>query len=168
MISKIYKPIDGLNEWIGKNISWLNLCLVLLICLDVAFRYAFNFSKKWIIELEWHMFALVFILAAAYTFKHDHHIRVDLFYQNFSKRTQHLINMLGILLFLLPWCIVIIYTSFDYAMNSFSYREGSPDPGGLPARYIIKFCITIGFGLLFLQGVSELLKAFIGFKNATE
>jgi len=152
---------DSLTEWVGKQVSWLNLFLVILICLDVIFRYAFNFSKKYIIELEWHLFALVFILAAAYTFKHDRHIRVDLFYQNFTPVTQKWVNTIGSIIFLIPWCIVVIYTSYHYALNSFSYREGSPDPGGLPARYVIKFMITAGFILLLFQTLSYIIKQWI-------
>jgi TRAP-type mannitol/chloroaromatic compound transport system permease small subunit len=165
LIVTFIKIVDNLTEWVGKYVSWLNLLLVLLICLDVTFRYAFNFSKKYIIELEWHLFALVFLLAAANTFKHDRHIRVDLFYQNFSPALKKWVNILGSILFLIPWCLVVIYTSSHYALNSFSYHEGSPDPGGLPARYIIKFMISIGFSLLFLQTISYVLKQFFNYQE---
>lgn len=160
-IKLLIQYTDQFSEWVGKSVSWLNVALILLICLDVIFRYVFNFSKKYIIELEWHLFALVFLLASAYTFKNDRHIRVDLFYQNFKPKAKKWVNIIGSFLFLIPWCIVVMYTSYHYAFNSFSYREGSPDPGGLPARYVIKFMITVGFSLLFLQAVSFILKQFI-------
>ena len=152
------KVVNVIIEKIGKAISWLNVALVLLICLDVLFRYFFSFSKNWILELEWHMFALVFLLGSAYALQEDKHVRVDVFYQNFSKKTKAIINLLGTLLFLLPWCYLVITTSYKFANNSWYIREGSNQPGGLPARYIIKSMIVVGFVLLALQGVSLVVK----------
>lgn len=109
-------------------------------------------------ELEWHIFAVIFLLAAGYTFKHDQHVRVDLFYQNYSDRGKAIVNILGTLLLLIPWCIMVILTSWRYAKTSFDYLERSVDPGGLPARYIIKFMITLGFVLLLYQAVVHLIE----------
>ncbi|WP_235299018.1 TRAP transporter small permease subunit [Portibacter marinus] len=140
---------------IGSWISWLNVALVLLICLDVILRYVLNVTEKWVIELEWHIFAAVFLLGASYTFKHDKHVRVDLFYQKFSEERKMWIDLIGNILFLIPWCIVVIYASVKYANVSFSYLEGSPDPNGLPARYVIKYIIALGFVLLLIQAVID-------------
>ena len=138
---------------------WLTTILVVLIFVDVVLRYIIASTKTWVIDLEWQLFALIFLLGAAYALKEDQHVRVDLFYTKWTKRRKAWINLLGTLIFLIPWCLLIIYTSFQYAENSFAFREGSPDPGGLPARYIIKFAITLGFGLLLLQAVALALKS---------
>lgn len=158
-ISHIIKGINQLNEWIGKGVSWLTAVLVVLVCFDVIIRYVFSDTQAWIMELEWHLFALVFLLGAGYAFKNDRHVRVDLFYANFSPKDKAWVNFIGALLFLLPWTIVAIYFSYEYANISFLIGERSPDPGGLPARYIIKYAVTVGFVLLFLQGLSSLLES---------
>jgi TRAP-type mannitol/chloroaromatic compound transport system permease small subunit len=140
---------------IGTWISWLNIVLILLICVDVLLRYFFNSTEKWIIELEWHLFALIFLIGASYTFQQDKHVRVDLFYQNFSEKRKLWINIMGNILFLIPWCLIVIYASFKYANVSLSYFEGSPDPNGLPARFMIKYVITLGFTLLLIQALLD-------------
>jgi TRAP-type mannitol/chloroaromatic compound transport system permease small subunit len=151
--------INQLNEHVGRAVAWLTAALVLLICYDVFSRYALSHTAAWTMELEWHLFALIFLLGAGYAFRHDRHVRVDLFYANFSAREQALVNLLGGLLFLLPLCLVLLYASWHYAWMSFLIREGSPDPGGLPARYLIKFSIVLAIGLLFLQGLASVIDA---------
>lgn len=159
------KAIDNLIAFVGKSVSWLNLVLIVVICLDVLFRYTFSFSKNWIIELEWHLFALVFLLGSAYALQADKHVRVDVFYQNFSERTKTIVNLLGTLIFLLPWCYLVITSAYKFAINSWYIKEGSNQPGGLPARYVIKGMVVIGFLLLAMQGVSLLVKYITNFKS---
>jgi len=159
--------IDKFIERVGKTVSWLNVLLIGLICLDVLFRYFFSFSKNWIIELEWHMFAMIFLLGSAYALQEDKHVRVDVFYQRFSKKTQSIINLVGTLIFLIPWCYLVIITSYKFAINSWYIREGSAQPGGLPARYVIKGMIVIGFILLALQGFSLIVKHLKELKTGT-
>lgn len=154
VLKNISYAIGQLNEWVGKSTAWLTTLLVIVICTDVTLRYVFNNTKAWIIELEWHLFALIFLLGAGYALKHDRHVRVDVFYAKFSKRNKAWINLLGSVLFLIPWCLLIVYVSYDYAYEAWRTNEGSPNPGGLPARYIVKFGITVGMFLLMLQGVA--------------
>ncbi|MCE2789692.1 MAG: TRAP transporter small permease subunit [Saprospiraceae bacterium] len=145
-----------LEQWIrktGEYSSWLNLGLVLLICLDVLQRYLMNVTYNWVLDAEWHIFGLVFLLGSAFTFSEDKHVRVDVFYQSFSPRKQALVNLLGSVFLLLPWCLVAVKTCWNYAINSYYIREGSPSPGGLPALYVIKFCIVFCFVLLLLQSL---------------
>jgi TRAP-type mannitol/chloroaromatic compound transport system permease small subunit len=130
-----------------------------LVLVDVLYRRLLSDTQTWIMELEWHIFALLFLFAAGYAFHHDRHVRVDLFYAKFSTRDKALVNLVGGLLFLLPWSAVMIFTSFVYGLDALAIGERSPDPGGLPARYLIKFAITGGFVLLFLQGISSVLGA---------
>ncbi len=140
-------------ERIGKMVSWLSLVLVILIVLDVAMRYLFSTSKNWVIEMEWHIFSLLFLLGSAFAFRHDKHVRVDVFYQKFSAKTQNIIDLLGHIFFLIPWTILVLVTGYKFALNSWYIREGSSQPGGLPARYFIKGMIVIGFFLILIQGL---------------
>lgn len=148
----IVKAIEFAINWIGEKSSYINLILVVIICVDVFMRYVLNTTETWVIELEWHLFSLIFLLGASYTLQEDQHVRVDLWYADRSFKTKAWINLSGTLLFLIPWCLILIDSSFNYANNSWIMKEGSPNPGGLPARYIIKYCMTFGFVLLLLQG----------------
>ncbi|MDX1666225.1 MAG: TRAP transporter small permease subunit [Saprospiraceae bacterium] len=171
ILDRISGRIDAINEWVGRTVSWLNTALVLLVCFDVITRYFFSETQAWIMELEWHFFALIFLLGAGYALKHDRHVRVDLFYANFSPRDKALVNFVGGLLFLIPWCGLLIYFSLSYANVSFAIGETSPDPGGLPARYVIKYAIALGMLLLFLQALAEVINAYLvlrGYKSGNE
>lgn len=160
--------IDQINEWVGRAVSWLTTILVVLVCFDVITRYFFSDTAAWIMELEWHLFALIFLFGAGYAFKHDKHVRVDLFYAKFSPKDRALVNIIGTLLFLIPWCLLVIYWSYEYALISYNVGETSPDPGGLPARYVIKFCVSIGMIFLLLQGVSVLFKNLLIYRKSDQ
>ena len=149
--------IQQLVKWIGEKSAWLNLVLIFLICLDVLQRYLFNQTFNWLIELEWHFFGLLFLLGSAYTLQQDKHVRVDVFYSGFSESKKAAVDLVCTVLLLIPWCIVGIMTCYKYASNSFYIREGSPNPGGLPAIYIIKFCIVLCFFLILLQAISMIV-----------
>ncbi|MBE0438698.1 MAG: TRAP transporter small permease subunit [Gammaproteobacteria bacterium] len=156
----IIKNIDRINEWAGKLASWFVLALVFLICYDVMMRYVFQQGSIALQELEWHLFALIFLLGSAYTLKHDQHVRVDiLFKSRFVSTTQRAwINLIGTLFLLIPFCILILVTAWPFVENAFYYNEGSPDPGGLPYRFILKGSILVAFSLLILQGIAELIR----------
>ncbi len=155
------KNINSLNEWIGRKVAWLTTLLVVLVCVDVTVRYIFSDTAAWIMELEWHLFSLIFLLGAGYSLKHDRHVRVDLFYTRFSKKNKALTNLVGTLAFLLPWCFIILFFSFQYGLESVHLKEGSPDPGGLPARYLIKLAIPAGIFLLLLQGLATVADSIL-------
>ena len=159
MIQNIINNIDRFTRWIGQGIAWLTTILVIVIFIDVIVRYFFNASQAWITEFEWHLFALVFLLGAAYTFQDDAHVRVDLFYAKFSAKRKAGINIVGILLFLIPWCLVVLRAANKYAFNSYKIGEASPDPAGLPLRWIIKYAIVAGFLLLLFQAISVMLRS---------
>jgi len=164
-LSRASQLIDQINEWVGRAVSWLTTILVVLVCFDVITRYFFSNTAAWIMELEWHLFALIFLFGAGYAFKHDKHVRVDLFYAKLSPKDQALVNIIGSFLFLIPWCLLIIYWSYEYALISYNIGETSPDPGGLPARYMIKFCVSIGMVFLLFQGISVLFKNILIYRN---
>lgn len=160
-LQTLSRAIDRLNETVGRGVAWLTTALVLVISFDVAARYLFNTSSAGVVELEWHLFSFIFLLGAAYALKHDRHVRVDVFYQNFTARQQAWVNLIGTLLFLLPLCYVALVESWQFTLNAWSMREGSPDPGGLPARYIVKAAIPLGFLLLTLQALSLLFTSLL-------
>ena len=160
-LQQLSHTIDYLNETVGRGVSWLTTVLVLVIGYDVAARYLFNTSSAGIVELEWHLFSFIFLLGAAYALKHDRHVRVDVFYQNFTARQQAWVNLVGTLLFLLPFCCITLIESWQFTVNAWRIQEGSPDPGGLPARYIVKAAIPIGFLLLLLQALSLLFTSLL-------
>ncbi len=167
-ISGYIKFIDKLNTKLGIITSWLTFALVLVTCYDVFTRYILNESSIALQELEWHLFAVIFLMAAAYTLIKDDHVRVDVFYSRFSERKKAWVNFLGAIFFLIPFCVLAIYTSKDFVINSFLFRETSPDAGGLPARYILKAFIPISFIFLLLQGISMAFKSYIEIKNQSE
>jgi len=150
--------IDGLNDLAGRTISWLTAVMVMVTTADVTMRYVFNTSFVFVQELEWHLFAVLFLCAAGYTHLKDGHVRVDIFYARLSPRRQALVNFVFALLFLFPACFLLIKTSLPFIARSWAVLEGSPDPGGLPARYLLKAAIPVGFFLLGLQGLSETIK----------
>ena len=156
------KVIDSL-VWIGEKtgiiVRWTAGVLALVIGIDVFIRYLFKFTYVWMIEIEIYLFGMLFLLASGYTFKYDNHVRVDVFYGKLSEKRRAWIDLLGGVGLLIPWCYVVIVSSWYYALSSFIIGENSPQPGGLPALYILKFCITLGFSLIFLQGVSHILSS---------
>jgi TRAP-type mannitol/chloroaromatic compound transport system permease small subunit len=168
MAERIIKAIHSLNENLGRITAWLTTLLVGLVCFNVFYRYLLNENLNWLKELEWHVFALIFLFGAAYTLKHDAHVRVDVFYDRFSVKDKALVNFWGSLLFLLPWTALLIYASWQYAVQSFLIREGSPEPGGLSAWYPIKFAVPAGMFFLFLQGLALLLESWQTLRQRSE
>jgi TRAP-type mannitol/chloroaromatic compound transport system permease small subunit len=161
-ILRLYiKLIDGLNEYIGIFVSWLTTLMVLVVFYDTVMRYAFKKGNVAIQEFEWHLFAVVFLIGAAYALKHGAHVRVDIIFTRLNARTKAWIDFLGSIFFLIPFAIVVIYSSQNFIANSWAVKEMSPDPGGLPARYALKAMIPLGFALLILQATSEMFKNFL-------
>ena len=152
-----------MNEWIGRGVAWLVLAMVAIIVYDISMRYLFRIGSVALQELEWHLFSLLFLFGAAYTLKHDAHVRVDIFYQSrwMNDKRRALVDLLGALFLLLPFCVMVIVSSRSFVGNSFSMGEGSPDAGGLPYRFLLKAAIPAGFALLILQGVSQAIRAIL-------
>lgn len=160
-LKKYIKLVDSMNEKIGEAIAWLTLFLVLVVSFDVVTRYVFKSSSVGVQELEWHLFAVIFLMGAAYTLKHEKHVRVDIFFSSLTEKKQAVINLIGAGLFLIPFCLLIIYSSIDFVWNSFIIGESSPDPGGLPARFILKAVLPVSFVFILLQGLSLLFKSIL-------
>ena len=150
---------DKVANLIGKFCSRLSLLLVILVSSDVFLRYVFNFSTASLYELEWHVFAVIFLLGSVYTLHIDEHVRVDVFYNKFSKRNRKLVNLFGNLIFVIPFGIVISYTSIPFVEDSYNILESSPDPGGLPFRFLIKSVITVSFFLVSFVGIIKIINS---------
>ncbi|GLS33994.1 TRAP-type mannitol/chloroaromatic compound transport system, small permease component [Mesorhizobium albiziae] len=151
------RGIDRLNEFIGKWVSWLILLAVLVSAGNAVIRKTFNMSSNAWLELQWYLFGAAFLLAAAYTLKQNEHIRIDIVYGMFSRRTQHWIDLFGHIFFLMPFVLLMIYYFIPYVGLSFRSGEVSSSAGGLiiwPAKSLL----LIGFSLLGLQGISEIIK----------
>jgi len=170
-IKGLSRFIDKVNEWVGRGVAWVTLCLVLVVFADVVMRYLFNTSFVFTQELEWHIFGFIFLIGAGYTLLHDGHVRVDIIYQRLGLKGRAWINLGGVILFLIPGCVMVITTSWKFTMTSFAILEGSPDPGGIPFRFLMKGCIPAGFTLLLLQGLSlgmHSLLQILGIEDAKE
>ena len=157
--------IDKIIEKVKSLCSWLSFLLVILITVDVFLRYIFNFSSASLYELEWHFFAAIFLLGSSVTLQNDEHVRVDVFYNRLSKKKKEVINLIGNIFFLVPFSLVIFYTSIPFVTDSFIILESSPDPGGLPFRFIIKSIIPFSFFLLATIGVINITKNIKNISN---
>ncbi len=166
----IARGIDGVTTVIGKTMWWLTLFMVLVGSYNVLTRYGYQVvsavfgaaaaeaaSGNRYLELQTYAYNLVFLLGAAYVLRSDGHVRVDLFFSNFSRRVKAWIDSLATVLFLIPFCAMGIYFSHTYVASSWRQLEISPNPGGL-ARYPIKTIIVVAFAMLIAQGLSELIK----------
>ncbi len=157
---KLCRFIDSINEWVGRVVAWVTAVVVVVVFVDVVMRYAFNTSYVFTQEMEWHLFAFIFLMGAGATLQKEGHVRVDIFYQRLSHRGRAWINLIGVIFFLVPGCLMIIVTSLKFVASSFAVLEGSPDPGGIPLRFIIKSCIPAGISLLLIQGIALGIRSF--------
>lgn len=151
------RAIDRLNEFIGKWVGWLILASILISAVNAVIRKAFNMSSNSWLELQWYLFGAAFLLAAAYTLKQNEHIRIDIIYGLWSRRVQHWIDLLGHVFFLMPFVLLMIYYFVPYFLLSFRTQEVSTNAGGL-IIWPAKFLLLLGFFLLGLQGISEIIK----------
>ncbi len=165
VLEKICSNIDALNERVGQLAAWLVLVMVFITFLVVVLRYGFNFGRISLQESTTYLHAFVFMLAGAYTLKHNEHVRVDIFYQDMSSRNKAKVDLFGTLFLLLPFAGFILWVSFDYVLNSWKLLEGSREAGGLPLVYILKTLIPLMAIFLFLQAISLAGRAWLKLKN---
>lgn len=155
------KKIDSLSEKIGNALAWVLLLAVLICTGNALIRYTLNISSNGLLEIQWYLFSAVFLLAAPHTLRRNEHVRIDVIAGRFSKRTQVWIDLFGFVFFLMPMASLILYLSIPYAMHSITRQEMSSNAGGL-IEWPAKILIPLGFALLLLQGLSEIIKR-IGF-----
>ena len=151
------RGIDRVNTFIGRNVSWLILVAVLVSAANAVIRKVFNTSSNSWLELQWYLFGAAFLGAAAYTLKENEHIRIDIIYGMWSRRTQHWIDLIGHLFFLMPFVTLMIYFLYPWVMRSYRIGEVSTNSGGL-ILWPAKAMLLIAFVMLFWQGISEIIK----------
>ena len=168
-LRRVSTHISRLNTFIGTGVSWLVLAMVLVIVYDVSMRYLFQIGSVALQELEWHMFAVLFLFGAAYSLKENSHVCVDIVYQSakVSDNMRAWVNILGTVFFLLPFSFLVINSAWPFVENAYVINEGSPDPGGLPHRYLLKLAIPIGFVLLVLQGIAFIIDNALKLKTGS-
>ena len=154
---RLSKLIDGLNEFVGRWVSWLILAAVLISAVNAVIRKAFNSSSNAFLEIQWYLFAAVFLLAAGYTLLRQEHVKIDVVLGRFSKRTQIKVEIFGIVAFLLPFCFEVIQLVWPLVVQGYVSGEMSSNAGGL-IRWPVYALVPAGFTLLALQGLSELVK----------
>jgi TRAP-type mannitol/chloroaromatic compound transport system permease small subunit len=150
--------IDGLIQRIGELASWLWLVLLVTIIVNVALRYLFGRGYILFEELQWHLYGAAWLLALAFVFKNDAHVRIDVLAARWRPRARAWIELLGILFLLLPFALFVVIEAVPFTVTAYRLNEISPSPGGLPHRWIIKAFIPLGFGLLALAAFARLLR----------
>ncbi len=155
------RGIDRFSETTGRIVAWMTLGTVLVTFAVVVLRYVFNSGSIALQEFISYLHATVFMLGAAYTLKHDGHVRVDIIYRDLGPRARAWVNLCGTLLMLVPVCAFILYVSWDYVAVSWSMGEGSQEAGGLDAVFLLKTVIPLMAALLLLQGLSMVLHSIL-------
>ena len=151
------RAIDALNDRVGRAVAWLVLAAVLLSSGNAVSRYALNLSSNAWLEIQWYLFSAIFLLAAGYTLQRNGHVRIDVVSGRLSPRARAWIDIFGTTFFLMPMALIILYLSWPMFLQSFVGNEISSDAGGL-VRWPVKLLMPVGFALLVLQGVSEMVK----------
>jgi TRAP-type mannitol/chloroaromatic compound transport system permease small subunit len=158
------RAIDRLNSWIGKHLAWLILAAVLVSSVNAVVRKVFDTSSNSWLELQWVLFSIVFLICSPWTLLNNEHIRIDIVNNLLPKPVRNAIEIIGHVLFLLPWCIIMVITSVPFFWRSWLIDEQSGNAGGLP-QWPAKSLLMIGFALLLLQAVSELIKRLAIIRN---
>jgi TRAP-type mannitol/chloroaromatic compound transport system permease small subunit len=157
--------IDALTDGVGRAASWLALAIALLMAGNVLLRYAFDTGSVWAQELEWHLLAPLVLAGMSYAQRHGEHVRVDVLYARYGARGQAAVDVLSAAL-AIAFALFIVKVSLPYVQAAWVIGEGSPDPGGLPHRALLKALIPLGFGLYALQSLAALLQAAVRLRRA--
>jgi len=161
VLTRLNRVLDRTIEITGRGSSWLCLILTLLVAGDVLARYIWHVGSVAEQELEWHILAVIAMLGASYTLQQGEHVRVDIFYQHYSENLKRWLDVLVPLFIIVPTAIFIALVSLKFVQMSYALHEVSPDPGGLPARYLLKAFIPLGFTLVALQGVAMICDGIV-------
>jgi TRAP-type mannitol/chloroaromatic compound transport system permease small subunit len=166
---KAERVLNGFSDWIGRLSAVLLLVLLLNVFYDVVMRYLFNDVSIGMQELEWHLYAAIFLLGVAYTLKVDGHVRVDLVYERLSPRRRALIDIIGTVVLLWPFCLLVAGYGIGFAHEAYAIGETSGDPGGLPYRWVIKGMIPLAFCCVIISSIGFMLRSlneYLGLQRA--
>jgi TRAP-type mannitol/chloroaromatic compound transport system permease small subunit len=167
VLLQISRGIDWLNAQFGVVANWLVLMACLISAGNAASRYLFSESSNGWLEVQWYMFAGMVLLGGPYTLKMNEHVRVDLVYSMVSERTRIWIDIIGGLLFLLPICVILVYFTWPWFVDSWKINEASSNAGGL-LRWPVKLLLPVGFALMALQGISEIIKRIAALEHVID
>jgi TRAP-type mannitol/chloroaromatic compound transport system permease small subunit len=159
-VRRLAGGIDRIVDASGRVVAWVMLALVLLMSADVLLRYLFSIGSVAAQEMEWHLMSPIVLLGMAYALLHDGHLRVDLIYVKLPERARLAVDFAASLIGIV-FSGLVIYLAWKYVLQSYAIGEGSPDPGGLPYRYVLKAFIPLGFALLLLYSIAEAIHAFV-------
>jgi len=161
----IAERIESVIDLFGKVASWLTLSIVLLIVINVILRYSLSLGSVWVQELEWHLLVAMILFGISFSLLRGDNVRVDLFYANYTPQKKYIVDLVSAILTIII-AVFFVKLSINYVGQSFSIGEKSPDPGGIPMRWLVKSLIPIGFSLLALQGFAEMLRVIMNRPNA--
>jgi TRAP-type mannitol/chloroaromatic compound transport system permease small subunit len=164
---RLSRGIDWMNTQFGIIATWLVLIACLVSAGNAASRYLFSESSNGWLEAQWYMFAAIVLLGAPYTLRMNEHVRVDLIYSSAGERTRIWIDIIGGLLFLIPICAILIYFTWPWFVQSWKIHEISPNAGGL-VRWPVKLLLPVGFGLMILQAISEIIKRVAALRHVID
>jgi len=157
--------IERFVDWVGRCTSWLALVIVVLMSINVVLRYLFSIGSVWAQELEWHLLVPLILFGCSYAMRHGEHVRVDIVYGRFSEKTKTVVDLFSALL-LVAIAALFIWYSLHYVQQAYVIDEGSPDPGGIPHRYLLKGLLPVGFALLLVQAIASALASLEKLRNA--
>ena len=160
--------VDGIDifiDTVGRITAWSSLALALVMGANVIMRYGFNTGSIWAQELEWHLMSPICLFGMSYALRHGEHVRVDVLYASFSQRTKHLVEVITALI-AMTISVIVIHLSISYVLQSWNIGEGTANPGGISARYILKSLIPIGFALFFIQSLAEAIRSYLAWRKA--
>ncbi len=160
---KLAGGIDAFIDLVGRIFSWLALAVALVMGANVFLRYGFSIGEIWAQELEWHLLVPLTLVGMSYALRHGEHVRVDVLFTTFSDRTKDAINAISALLAMI-FSLLVIWLSLAFVAQSWVIGEGSPNPGGIGALYLMKAMIPLGFALLFLQSLAQAIQALVAFR----
>jgi TRAP-type mannitol/chloroaromatic compound transport system permease small subunit len=152
--------LEAFVDGIGKVIAWICLVIVIIVATNVILRYVFKIGPVALQELEWHLMSPIALIGMSYAMRHNDHVRVDIFYDKFSERTRHVIDLLAAVA-TVAVALIIITLSYKFVLQAYAIGEGSPDPGGLPHRFALRAFIPLGFALLAVQGLVVTIRSAV-------
>jgi TRAP-type mannitol/chloroaromatic compound transport system permease small subunit len=158
--------IDDVIDVIGRITAWSSFALAIVMGGNVILRYVFHTGSVWSQELEWHLMAPICLFGMSYALRHGEHVRVDVLFAGFSQRAKDFVEFISSLI-LMAICLIVIWLSIGYVLQSWSIGEGSANPGGIPARYVLKAIIPIGFALMFVQGLGHAIRFYLAWRRGS-
>ena len=161
---RLVDGIDNFIDAVGRVTAWSSFALAAVMGGNVLLRYVFHTGTVWSQELEWHLMAPICLFGMSYALRHGEHVRVDVMFADFSRRSKDFVEFISSLI-LMAICLIVIWLSISYVNQSWVIGEGSANPGGIPARYALKAIIPIGFALMFVQGLGQAIRFYLAWRR---